>query len=112
VSDYRATRKALGVVPQELVYDPFFTVREGLRIQSGYFGLRRNDDWIDEVMTHLDLLDKADRNMRTLSGGMKAARAGCASAGAQAAGDHPGRTHRRGGRGTASITVGIHPQAQ
>jgi ABC-2 type transport system ATP-binding protein len=37
VSDYRATRKALGVVPQELVYDPFFTVREGLRIQSGYF---------------------------------------------------------------------------
>jgi ABC-2 type transport system ATP-binding protein len=59
------------VVPQELVYDPFFTVREGLRIQSGYFGLRRNDDWIDEVMANLDLLDKADRNMRTLSGGMK-----------------------------------------
>ncbi|HUW28340.1 MAG TPA: ABC transporter ATP-binding protein [Sulfuriferula sp.] len=71
VRDYRATRKALGVVPQELVYDPFFTVREGLRIQSGYFGLRRNDDWIDEVMANLDLLDKADRNMRTLSGGMK-----------------------------------------
>ena len=71
VRDYRATRKALGVVPQELVYDPFFTVREGLRIQSGYFGLRRNDDWIDEIMAHLDLLDMADRNMRTLSGGMK-----------------------------------------
>jgi ABC-2 type transport system ATP-binding protein len=71
VSDYRATRKALGVVPQELVYDPFFTVREGLRIQSGYFGLRHNDDWIDEIMANLDLLDKADRNMRTLSGGMK-----------------------------------------
>ena len=71
VKDYRATRTALGVVPQELVYDPFFTVREGLRIQSGYFGLRHNDDWIDEIMAHLDLLDKADRNMRTLSGGMK-----------------------------------------
>ena len=71
VRDYRAARQLLGVVPQELVYDPFFTVREGLRIQSGYFGLRRNDDWIDEVMHNLDLLDKADRNMRTLSGGMK-----------------------------------------
>ena len=71
VRDYRAARQLLGMVPQELVYDPFFTVREGLRIQSGYFGLRRNDDWIDEVMHNLDLLDKADRNMRTLSGGMK-----------------------------------------
>lgn len=71
VRDYHATRTALGVVPQELVYDPFFTVRESLRIQSGYFGLRRNDDWIDEIMANLDLLDKADSNMRTLSGGMK-----------------------------------------
>ena len=71
VRDYHATRTALGVVPQELVYDPFFSVREALRIQSGYFGLRRNDDWIDEIMANLDLLDKADSNMRTLSGGMK-----------------------------------------
>lgn len=69
--DYNAARTALGVVPQELVYDPFFTVREALRIQSGYFGLRRNDDWIDEILAHLDLLNKADSNMRTLSGGMK-----------------------------------------
>jgi ABC-2 type transport system ATP-binding protein len=38
---YRDARRALGVVPQELVYDPFFTVRETLRLQSGYFGLRR-----------------------------------------------------------------------
>jgi ABC-2 type transport system ATP-binding protein len=58
-------------VPQELVFDPFFTVRETLRFQSGYFGLKRNDDWIDEVMAHLDLTTKADANMRTLSGGMK-----------------------------------------
>lgn len=71
VHDYRAARRALGVVPQELVFDPFFTVRETLRIQSGYFGLRRNDAWIDEVMANLDLTEKADTNMRALSGGMK-----------------------------------------
>jgi len=71
VDDYRAARSRIGVVPQELVFDPFFTVRETLRFQSGYFGLRRNDDWIDEVMVNLDLTAKADANMRTLSGGMK-----------------------------------------
>ena len=71
VTDYRAARSMLGVVPQELVFDPFFTVRETLRIQSGYYGLRRNDDWIDEVLAALDLTAKADSNMRTLSGGMK-----------------------------------------
>jgi ABC-2 type transport system ATP-binding protein len=70
-ADYRAARRALGVVPQELVFDPFFTVRETLDIQSGYFGLRNNRAWIDEVMHHLDLTDKADANMRALSGGMK-----------------------------------------
>ena len=71
IADYRSARRMLGVVPQELVFDPFFSVRETLRIQSGYFGLRRNDAWIDEVMHHLDLTAKADANMRTLSGGMK-----------------------------------------
>ncbi len=71
VRQYRPARRALGVVPQELVFDPFFTVREALRIQSGYFGLARNDDWIDELMHHLGLTDKADSNTRTLSGGMK-----------------------------------------
>ncbi|HTQ75791.1 MAG TPA: ABC transporter ATP-binding protein [Burkholderiales bacterium] len=70
-SDYRAARRSLGVVPQELVFDPFFTVRETLEIQSGYFGLRDNRAWIDEVMHHLDLAPKADANMRALSGGMK-----------------------------------------
>jgi ABC-2 type transport system ATP-binding protein len=68
---YREARRALGVVPQELVFDPFFTVREALTIQSGYFGLRNNRAWIDEVIEHLDLGDKADANMRSLSGGMK-----------------------------------------
>ena len=71
VSDYRKARRALGVVPQELVYDPFFNVRETLRIQSGYFGLRRNDAWIDEIMHHLDLTPHADKNTQNLSGGMK-----------------------------------------
>jgi ABC-2 type transport system ATP-binding protein len=71
VADYRRARRMLGVVPQELVFDPFFTVRETLRIQSGYFGIRHNDAWIDEVMQHLDLSAKAHANMRSLSGGMK-----------------------------------------
>ncbi|MDO8414207.1 MAG: ABC transporter ATP-binding protein [Gallionellaceae bacterium] len=71
VKHYRASRRLLGIVPQELVFDPFFSVREVLRLQSGYFGLRHNDAWIDEVMHHLALSDKADTNMRRLSGGMK-----------------------------------------
>ncbi len=71
VTDFRAARMKLGVVPQELVFDPFFTVRETLRLQSGYFGLKNNDKWIDEVMENLDLTNKADVNMRALSGGMK-----------------------------------------
>ena len=68
---YRNARRSLGVVPQELVFDPFFTVRETLSIQSGYFGIRRNDDWIDEILASLDLTDKAHSSMRALSGGMK-----------------------------------------
>jgi ABC-2 type transport system ATP-binding protein len=64
-------RRQLGVVPQELVFDPFFNVRESLRIQSGYFGIRNNDDWIDELLHSLGLADKANANMRQLSGGMK-----------------------------------------
>jgi ABC-2 type transport system ATP-binding protein len=71
IADYRRARRMLGVVPQELVFDPFFSVRETLRIQSGYYGIRGNDAWIDEVMHHLDLTAKADANMRSLSGGMK-----------------------------------------
>jgi ABC-2 type transport system ATP-binding protein len=75
VADYAAARMALGIVPQELVFDPFFSVRESLRIQSGYFGVRRdaraNDAWIDELLHNLGLTDKADANMRQLSGGMK-----------------------------------------
>jgi len=70
-ADYAAARLALGIVPQELVFDPFFSVRETLRIQSGYFGLHHNDAWITELLDHLGLADKAGANMRQLSGGMK-----------------------------------------
>ncbi len=74
VKDYRAARQALGIVPQEIVYDPFFSVRETLQFQAGYFGIARSrqlDSWIDELLTNLALSDKADNNMRQLSGGMK-----------------------------------------
>ncbi len=71
VKDFKRARQSLGVVPQEIVYDPFFTVRETLRLQSGYFGLHKNDDWIDEILSNLGLLNKAETNMRALSGGMK-----------------------------------------
>ena len=72
IQDYQYARRSLGIVPQELVFDPFFNVREMLRFQAGYFGKgQENDDWIDEVIEELDLKDKANTNMRMLSGGMK-----------------------------------------
>jgi ABC-2 type transport system ATP-binding protein len=70
-TDFAQARRLLGVVPQELVFDPFFTVRETLRIQSGYFGIAHNGPWIDELLESLGLADKAQSNMRQLSGGMK-----------------------------------------
>lgn len=70
-ADFRQARRLLGIVPQELVFDPFLNVRETLEFQSGYFGIKNNGDWIDEVMHHLGLTDKAQKNMRSLSGGMK-----------------------------------------
>ncbi len=71
VRDYRESRRLVGIVPQELVFDPFFTVRETLEFQSGYFGLGRNRAWIDELLERLGLASKARANMRSLSGGMK-----------------------------------------
>lgn len=69
---YRQARQLLGVVPQELVFDPFFNVREMLRFQAGYFGRGKdNDAWVDEIIECLGLTDKAHTNMRKLSGGMK-----------------------------------------
>jgi ABC-2 type transport system ATP-binding protein len=71
VRDFREARRAVGIVPQEIVFDPFFTVRETLELQSGYFGLRGNHAWIDELLERLGLASKAGANMRALSGGMK-----------------------------------------
>ncbi len=72
VSDFRNARRKLGVVPQELVYDPFFQVEEMLRIQAGYFGCGRESwPWIEELIEALDLGDKRHNKMRQLSGGMK-----------------------------------------
>jgi ABC-2 type transport system ATP-binding protein len=71
VTDFAQARRNLGIVPQELVFDPFFNVREALRFQSGYFGIRNNDAWIDELLQSLGLADKAGANTRQLSGGMK-----------------------------------------
>jgi ABC-2 type transport system ATP-binding protein len=71
VSAYATARRLLGVVPQELVFDPFFSARETLTIQAGYFGLRNAGPWIDEILEHLGLTGKANANMRSLSGGMK-----------------------------------------
>lgn len=69
---YQQARQLLGVVPQELVFDPFFNVREMLRFQAGYFGYgSENDAWVDEILEGLGLTDKAHTNMRKLSGGMK-----------------------------------------
>ncbi len=69
--DYADARRKLGIVPQELVFDPFFNVREALTFQSGYFGIKKNDAWIDELLSSLGLADKENANMRQLSGGMK-----------------------------------------
>lgn len=72
VNRYQQARQLLGVVPQELVFDPFFNVREMLRFQAGYFGRGpENDTWVDEILEGLGLADKANTNMRKLSGGMK-----------------------------------------
>ena len=72
VSDFRAARRKLGVVPQELVFDPFFNVVDMLRIQAGYYGCGREVwPWIDEMLERLDLKAKRGASMRALSGGMK-----------------------------------------
>ncbi|QCU89619.1 ABC transporter ATP-binding protein [Thiomicrorhabdus sediminis] len=73
IKDYRQTRRALGLVPQELIADPFFNIRELLELQSGYFGKKgpQQQKWIDELLERLALADKAKSNTSQLSGGMK-----------------------------------------
>lgn len=67
----KAAKYKIGIVPQELVLDPFFTVRETLEIYAGYYGIRKKDRQTDEIIDALGLKDKASSKSRGLSGGMK-----------------------------------------
>jgi ABC-2 type transport system ATP-binding protein len=71
VRDYRFTRRAVGLVPQEVNFDPFFSVEETLHFQAGYFGVRLGTDRLEEILQALELTDKRHANTRSLSGGMK-----------------------------------------
>ncbi|MCK5876831.1 MAG: ABC transporter ATP-binding protein [Candidatus Marithrix sp.] len=71
IKQWRQARYSLGVVPQELVIDPFFSVIETLNLQSGYFGCRNNKEWLNELLEILQLSDKMNTNLHKLSGGMK-----------------------------------------
>jgi ABC-2 type transport system ATP-binding protein len=71
IEDALAARRLIGLVPQEVNFDPFFSPREVLRFQLGYYGKPVDDDRIDEELAALNLADKADVNTRELSGGMK-----------------------------------------
>ena len=71
ITDARRAKMAVGIVPQEITFDPFFTVREILRQQSGYYGLRNNDAWIEELIESLGLTEKINDKVSRLSGGMK-----------------------------------------
>ena len=71
IKNYRKTKESLGIVPQEVVFDPYFNVRETLEIQSGYFGVKDNQERIDQVLEALGLKYKEETNIRGLSGGMK-----------------------------------------
>jgi ABC-2 type transport system ATP-binding protein len=71
VREYRHTRRAVGLVPQEINFDPFFDVEESLRFQAGYFGVRLADDHLAEILGVLGLTEKRKAWTRTLSGGMK-----------------------------------------
>lgn len=71
INEYREARRNLGVVPQELIDEPFFHIKDLLTLQSGYFSIRDNKAWINELLEVMDLQDKANMKMDMLSGGMK-----------------------------------------
>ena len=64
-------KRNLGVVPQELAYDPYLTVYQTLKFQSGLFGVKNNKKWLTEIIERMYLEDKVDTCTRNLSGGMK-----------------------------------------
>jgi ABC-2 type transport system ATP-binding protein len=67
----RNAKRSIGVVPQEIIFDPFFTPRETLEIQAGLYGIAPVDRQSDELLAAMHLTDKANAYSRTLSGGMK-----------------------------------------
>lgn len=67
----RQSRAAIGVMPQELNLDPFFTPRGALEVQAGLYGVPKKDRRSDEILEMIGLSDKADAYARTLSGGMR-----------------------------------------
>lgn len=69
--DIIAAKKNIGVVPQEIAFDPFATVYQTLKLQSGLYGVKHNQSWIDEIIKRMHLESKVDANTRSLSGGMK-----------------------------------------
>lgn len=71
IKDYKTSRQLVGLVPQEINFDPFFTAREALGIQSGFFNVKKEDRWIEEILERLSLKEVADTHVRKLSGGMK-----------------------------------------
>ena len=71
VTDFRAARALIGLVPQELTTDAFESVRDTVKFTRGLFGKPRDDALIDRVLKDLSLWDKRDSQIRTLSGGMK-----------------------------------------
>ncbi len=70
-TDERNAKLSIGVVPQELILDPFFTPRETLEYQSGYYGVPKKENCVDEILESVGLSDKADAYARSLSGGMR-----------------------------------------
>lgn len=72
VSDYADARRSIGLVPQELIDEPFFSIQDLLRIQAGYFGFGQEQwPWVDELLHNLGLWEKRKETMPSLSGGMK-----------------------------------------
>ena len=71
VQNYRAARKMIGMVPQELSLESFETVMNTLRFSRGLFGKAPNDSYIEEILAQLSLLDKRNSQILELSGGMK-----------------------------------------
>ncbi|MBI1180836.1 MAG: ATP-binding cassette domain-containing protein [Alphaproteobacteria bacterium] len=67
----RNARNSIGVVPQEISFDAFFTPREALELQAGLYGVRKADRRTDEILAAMHLSDKANAYSRALSGGMK-----------------------------------------